>query len=340
MAKKKYSLRRSGNFGKKATGEGFKTFTSPRFGAIRTAGTPEQPLFCLYDVAQAMGYSSTINLKRLQREDVIDIPVTVNDHRGNMHFLTIRGLRDACLNGHKAEQGSLLYQWMSHEVIPALTGKAQEDTVKSPESEDLGCVYSFAKMANELDFKSVPAMVGDLYGRKILYRKLSGGVTDGVFLVAPDLENMHLLTTQENRLTHKEVSVWTEAGRRFLLNVYKGIPAENNVAGSTEQVAKAPTPGEPKESELDFSGKATIAEVPSYPMPWDKEKGAHCIRELLDLLVRFQDITREVEELLEPVNATDEGGLPRLAELNFVYNRSRDTLVDVIQDITRLNCDP
>ena len=38
--------------------EQVKIFESPEFGQIRTAGTSEEPLFCLSDVAKALDYSN------------------------------------------------------------------------------------------------------------------------------------------------------------------------------------------------------------------------------------------------------------------------------------------
>lgn len=37
---------------------GIQLFSSPQFGQIRTAGTPENPLFCATDIARALGYAN------------------------------------------------------------------------------------------------------------------------------------------------------------------------------------------------------------------------------------------------------------------------------------------
>ena len=38
--------------------QALQVFNSPEFGAIRTAGTSDEPLFCLIDVAKALDYSN------------------------------------------------------------------------------------------------------------------------------------------------------------------------------------------------------------------------------------------------------------------------------------------
>ena len=46
-------------------------FSNPAFGQVRTAGTPENPLFCLADVCNAVELTNPSSVKsRLDREDV------------------------------------------------------------------------------------------------------------------------------------------------------------------------------------------------------------------------------------------------------------------------------
>lgn len=40
-----------------------KIFSSERFGDVRTAGTSEEPLFCLADVCKAIGIVNARNVK-------------------------------------------------------------------------------------------------------------------------------------------------------------------------------------------------------------------------------------------------------------------------------------
>lgn len=48
-----------------------KIFSNERFGDIRTAGTSEEPLFCLADVCKAVGITNARNVKdRLDGDDV------------------------------------------------------------------------------------------------------------------------------------------------------------------------------------------------------------------------------------------------------------------------------
>lgn len=102
-----------------------RTFTSPQFGSVRTAGTPENPLFCLMDLGKALGLKDPIKVSdRLNREDKAYVK-TSRKHQGRYDgivFVTIRGMRDALLNS-TSKKGDLIYNWLSRDVVPALTSK-------------------------------------------------------------------------------------------------------------------------------------------------------------------------------------------------------------------------
>lgn len=110
-------------------------FKSPEFGQIRTAGTQDEPLFCLADLCQALGISNSRNVKKRLDEDYVhemyigvetgvradgtaiyqDVAMTfVNE--GGMYDVIIRS------NSPKAKP---IRRWLTTEVIPAIlrTGK-------------------------------------------------------------------------------------------------------------------------------------------------------------------------------------------------------------------------
>lgn len=56
-----------------------KIFNNPAFGQIRTAGTSEQPLFCLADLCRSVGITNARNVRnRLDNDDVhlMDTPTS------------------------------------------------------------------------------------------------------------------------------------------------------------------------------------------------------------------------------------------------------------------------
>lgn len=103
-----------------------RTFTSPEFGSVRTAGTPENPLFMAKDLSRALGLAKPFKTsERFRPEDVTYLHIDGMSH--DPLFLTIRGMRDALLNS-TSSKGDLIYHWISREVIPAIIAKP--DTAK------------------------------------------------------------------------------------------------------------------------------------------------------------------------------------------------------------------
>ena len=95
-------------------------FNSESFGTIRTAGTADQPLFCLADVCKALNLSASDVKKRLD-DDVVSIH-TVNDRKGRknkLNFVNEDGLYDVILDSRKAE-AKAFRKWITSEVLPSI----------------------------------------------------------------------------------------------------------------------------------------------------------------------------------------------------------------------------
>ena len=106
---------------KQTAGEtAIQIFNSESFGTIRTAGTADQPLFCLADVCKALNLSASDVKKRLD-DDVVSIH-TVNDSKGRknkLNFVNEDGLYDVILDSRKAE-AKAFRKWITSEVLPSI----------------------------------------------------------------------------------------------------------------------------------------------------------------------------------------------------------------------------
>ena len=51
-------------------------FNNEEFGAVRTTGTPEQPLFCLADVARVLGLKTSKLVQRLSDDVLSKYPIS------------------------------------------------------------------------------------------------------------------------------------------------------------------------------------------------------------------------------------------------------------------------
>ena len=109
-------------------------FNSPMFGDIRTAGTAENPLFCLADVCKAVGLSAKGVNQRLCDEVISNYPITDSLGRTQQAlFVNEDGLYDVILDSRKPEARQFR-KWVTSDVLPSIrkTGgyiaASQEDT--------------------------------------------------------------------------------------------------------------------------------------------------------------------------------------------------------------------
>lgn len=97
-----------------------RIFSNEEFGTIRTAGTPEQPLFCLVDVARVLNLVPSKVVQRLS-DDVLS-KYTVPDGIGRqqvMNFVNEDGLYDVILDSRKPE-AKRFRKWVTSEVLPGI----------------------------------------------------------------------------------------------------------------------------------------------------------------------------------------------------------------------------
>ena len=111
-----------------------QVFNSEQFGSIRTAGTADNPMFCLADVCQAIGITNARNVKsRLDEEDVhlVDTPTAGGTQQ--ITFVTESGLYDVIIRSD-SEQAKPFRKWVTSDVLPSIRKHgmyATEATVES-----------------------------------------------------------------------------------------------------------------------------------------------------------------------------------------------------------------
>lgn len=111
-----------------------QVFNNPQFGAIRTAGSADNPIFCLADVCKVLGLSAKGVNQRLTDEVISNYPITDSLGRTQQAlFVNEDGLYDVILDSRKPE-ARLFRKWVTSEVLPSIrkTGgyiaTTQEDT--------------------------------------------------------------------------------------------------------------------------------------------------------------------------------------------------------------------
>lgn len=112
-----------------------KIFENPQFGEVRTAGTPEEPLFCLADVCKALELGNPSQVKARLSDDLISNEVIIDtigrEHK--MNFVNEDGLYDVILDSRKPEARAFR-KWITSEVLPSIRkhgAYATADTIES-----------------------------------------------------------------------------------------------------------------------------------------------------------------------------------------------------------------
>lgn len=95
-------------------------FSNSMFGDIRTAGTKDDPKFCLTDVCRALSLSPSHVRERL-KDDVVSTD-TIVDSLGReqiANFVNEDGLYDVIIDSRKPE-AKVFRKWITSEVLPSI----------------------------------------------------------------------------------------------------------------------------------------------------------------------------------------------------------------------------
>ena len=98
---------------------GITIFNNPQFGEIRTAGTADNPLFCLADVCNALGLSAKGVNQRLNKEVISNYPLETAGGIQQALFVNEDGLYDVILDSRKPE-AKMFRKWVTSDVLPTI----------------------------------------------------------------------------------------------------------------------------------------------------------------------------------------------------------------------------
>lgn len=94
-------------------------FTNPTFGEIRTAGTADEPMFCLADVCKVLELQVTPTKNRLNQKGVNSINTLTNGGRQSMIFINEQNLYKVIMRSDKP-QAEPFQDWVCGEVLPTI----------------------------------------------------------------------------------------------------------------------------------------------------------------------------------------------------------------------------
>ena len=94
-------------------------FSNPTFGEIRTAGTADEPMFCLADVCKVLELQVTPTKNRLNQKGVNSINTLTNGGRQSMIFINEQNLYKVIMRSDKP-QAEPFQDWVCGEVLPTI----------------------------------------------------------------------------------------------------------------------------------------------------------------------------------------------------------------------------
>lgn len=103
-------------------------FNNPQFGQVRTAGSSDNPLFCLADVCKALELRAGDVVRRLTDDVVSTQPIVDSLGRTQMaNFVNEDGLYDVILDSRKPE-AKAFRKWVTSEILPSIRKTGQYST--------------------------------------------------------------------------------------------------------------------------------------------------------------------------------------------------------------------
>lgn len=116
--------------------QSLQIFESPQFGRIRTAGTSEQPLFCLADVCKVLELQTGATKARLNEGGISLINTPTQSGEQQMVFINESNLYKVIMRSNKP-QAEAFQDWVCGEVLPSIRKNGAYVAAQPDESPEL-----------------------------------------------------------------------------------------------------------------------------------------------------------------------------------------------------------
>jgi len=230
--------------------DSIQIFQNDQFGQIRTAGTNDNPLFCLTDVCKILDLASTDVVRRLDDGVVSNHPIIDSLGRTQQaNFVNEDGLYDVILDSRKPE-AKPFRKWVTSEVLPSIRKHGayatdvtiekiindpqfgidllialRDEKTKRVEAEKTVSIlthvnktYTCTEVAKELGFKSAIELNNKLHDLGIQYK------INGTWLPYTDYAQLALFEIKQEALDNGKIIYHrriTGIGREYILKLLK-----------------------------------------------------------------------------------------------------------------------
>lgn len=152
-------------------------FNSPQFGEIRTAGTADNPMFCLADVCKALDLQPSAVMRRLDDGVISSNPISDNLGRQQIaNFVSEDGLYDVILDSRKPE-AKVFRKWITSDVLPSIrkTGGYMAVSDDMTDAEILAKAVLLANTTIENRNERIKQLEAENEGQRMLISQMQKG---------------------------------------------------------------------------------------------------------------------------------------------------------------------
>lgn len=152
-------------------------FNNPQFGDIRTAGTTDNPLFCLSDVCKALDLQPSAVMRRLGDGVISSNPISDSLGRQQIaNFVNEDGLYDVILDSRKSE-AKTFRKWITSDVLPSIrkTGGYIATNADMSDAEILAKAVLVAQSTIDKRNERIKQLEAENAGQKTLIAQMQKG---------------------------------------------------------------------------------------------------------------------------------------------------------------------
>lgn len=152
-------------------------FNNPQFGDIRTAGTTDNPLFCLADVCKALDLQPSAVMRRLDDGVISSNPISDSLGRQQIaNFVNEDGLYDVILDSRKSE-AKTFRKWITSDVLPSIrkTGGYIATNADMSDAEILAKAVLVAQSTIDKRNERIKQLEAENAGQKTLIAQMRKG---------------------------------------------------------------------------------------------------------------------------------------------------------------------
>ena len=174
-------------------------FNNPQFGDIRTAGTADNPLFCLVDVCKVLELDPSQVARRLDSTVFTKHPADTGFGIKDINFVNEDGLYDVILDSRKPE-AKAFRKWVTSEVLPTIRKSGSYSNAVAALPDFTNPAEAARAWAEQYELKQIEAKRADEAEAQVLM------LTNEIEKMEPKVSYYDTILASKNTVTTTQVA--------------------------------------------------------------------------------------------------------------------------------------